>query len=165
MNHYKYISLAIQDLSTCELIHTVTSIDYDEVFQLSSLPLKFFVSSDNIESLLRTREIAESMCNSLYELSVAHKTEKELDEYNEQTPKVIKTTAYLDNILVYNISLEAENNAKRNKKKTVIELGFKKINRNRFQVVEEFTSIKPYAIETYDDYEALPYELKYANTV
>jgi hypothetical protein len=138
MNHYKYIALGIQDLSTGELVHSaVGEEDLESVMVLSKAPVEIFVRSDNFEELFRWKKVIENMCNSIYEVNVL--------EDDDITMKL--SPAYLDNLIYYNTKIACG------------VLGGKKaytcvkpLPANRFQVIERFTSDQPRRIQFLDGY-------------
>lgn len=141
MNHYKYITLSILDLSSSELVHSVTSFENTEEGEIiiSARPIKYFVNSDNMEELLNAKTIMEELLNNIYEVEIMS------DRYDNKDMCIMKKVpAYYNNLHYYNIKLISI------KCKSEIYKAFKKLNKNRFEVVEEFTNKKPEEIETYD---------------
>lgn len=148
MNHYRFIILQIQDLSTSNFIHSVTSYNDMEKFELSTEPIKYYVDANNLSELLEAKEIMSAVLNSIYEVEALSRTTTELvDGYEEFVME--KTPAYLDNITYYNAKLifNVSNEAT---KKAYPEVPIKKINKNRFQIIESFANGKPKVIELFD---------------
>ena len=163
MNHYKWIVLKIQDLSTSEFVHSATYCNGEtndiETYAVSNEPIQYFVNSDDMEELLQAKEIMESACNSIYEAHVEVE-ETELDEDGFSYFKTKATPVYLDNFFVYNTKTRVLNRkeeiAQKKKQKKAppypfTNLQVKKIHKNRFQVIQTFEGNKPKLIEMYND--------------
>ena len=159
MNHYNWIVLKIQDLSTSDFVHSVICNDgYGDTYTVSEKPLQYFVSSDDMDGLLKAKEIMEAACNSIYEVSTDTDDYETIDGYEEYITK--KVPAYFDNFTYYNMTV-AETclkaniaKAKRQKKAAPnyyeSSPDFKKIFKERFQVYQEFAGGLPTEIELYD---------------
>ena len=159
MNHYNWIVLKIQDLATSNFVHSVTSSDgYDATYTVSEKPLRYFVDADNMEDLLKAKDIMEAICNSIYEVSVDTDEFEMVDGYEEC--KLEKRPAYLDNFVYYNMKVKEQNlkaaieKAKRQKKAAPnyyeFSPDFKKLPKGRFQVFQEFAGGLPVQIELFD---------------
>ena len=73
MNHYKWIVLKIQDLSTSEFVRSIIcynghGYDESELFELSDKPVQYFVDSNDLNGLLSAKDIMESALNNIYEV-------------------------------------------------------------------------------------------------
>lgn len=162
MNHYKWVVFKIQDLSTSECIHSVRgySDSYNEdCVSVSVKPIQWFVNSDNAEEILKAKEIMEAYCNSIYEVSV--ETEDTEIINGEEDYVVKKIPAFLNNTTYYNLTVKdilsaaRVEKAKKQKKAKPFTWesakNFKKLHKNRFQVIQEFAGGLPSEIEEFDD--------------
>lgn len=162
MNHYKWVVLTIQDLSTSELVHSAVSCEEDtyagpETFDLSEKPIQYFVNSDNIEELLRAKEVMLAACNSIYEVTVED-SKTYTDQYGDEIYMTKVVPAYLDNFVAYNRNIRTIKHTatieklKKQKKAALnpmIIRELKKIHKNRFQIVENFVGGMPEEIEIF----------------
>jgi hypothetical protein len=157
VNHYNWIVFKIQDLSTSDFVHSITGSDgYDNTYHISAKPLHYFVNADDMEELLKAKDIMEAACNSIYEVSVD--TDEMDDEYD---PILKKVPAYMDNFVHYNMRVKENNlkakidKAKKNKKAAPnyyeFSPDFKKLHKGRFQVYQEFAGGLPIQIELFEE--------------
>lgn len=149
MNHYKYIVIQIQDMSDGAFVRSVRYMeDYeDQTYQLSTNPIQYYVKSDDIEGLLAAKEIMTNAMNSIYEV-IVQSDENEIDDEGYEVAKLKQTPAYFDNFLYYNWKIKEASATKKGEKGY---LKIKKIHKNRFQLLENFTSHMMEEIELYDD--------------
>jgi len=149
MNHYKYIVLKIQDMSDGSFVHSAIGTDAyeDQSYFLSDNPIQYYVKSDDIEGLLAAKEIMIAALNSIYEVSTQSE-EEELDEDGFEVAVLKKVPVYLDNFMYYNMKVREAANTKKGDKGY---LKIKKIHKNRFQLLENFTSHSMEEIELYDE--------------
>ena len=149
MNHYKYIVLQIQDLSTSEFVHSIVGEeDFEEQsFILSDNPIQYYVKSDDIEGLLAAKEIMTIATDSIYEVKVMS-NEYETDSAGNDVAVMTSVPGYLDNLRFYNWKVIEARESKGIKKHEYLEV--KKINKNRFQIIENFTSHSIEEIALYD---------------
>ncbi|MCI4436113.1 MAG: hypothetical protein JHC33_04800 [Ignisphaera sp.] len=160
MNHYKWIVLKIQDLSSSDFIHSVTYPEDEDAYAISAKPMSLFVNADDMEALLRAKEIMEAACNSIYEVLVETADEDE-DEDSDRYFATKVMPAYIDNFLVENMKVKelllanTIQKAKRQKKAAPNyyeqSRNFKKIHKNRFQVFQYFEGGDPIEIELFNE--------------
>ena len=132
MNHYKYIAIQIQDLSTSDLIHSASSCNFDIqtdklYFFSSEEPLTLCVLSDDIENLLEAKQIMEEAINNIYNLPTRLKDTKYIKQVVTTVP------LYLNNLIVYESTIASHNEWHQGKK----------LNKNRFQLIQTFVSKVP----------------------
>jgi len=153
MNHYKWIVIQIQDMSTGDFVHSVRYMeDYeDQSYQLSLNPLQYYVKSDDMEGLLAAKEIMTAAMNSIYEV-ITMTDEYITDSVGDEIAVLKPTPAYLDNFIYYNMRVKEAKVVKDNKGKAGQEyLKLKKLHKNRFQLIENFTSHVREEIELYEE--------------
>ena len=149
MNHYKYIALQIQDLSTTDLVHSAVSFcpgnenNGEDYWIVSREPLTICISSNNLQELLEAKQIMEETMNNIYEAAVLTNYTDIIKAYKEF--KITPAPIYLNNFVYY----KSKRSAILNKHEP---LPAKKLNKNRFQIVQTFVNKIP-DIELYSDEE------------
>ena len=136
-------------MSTGELVHSATGMDdyEDQSYFLSTNPIQYYVKSDDMEGLLAAKEIMTAVMNSIFEVPT-QSDKYEIDSDGDEIAIQEQAPAYLDNFLYYNKKVIEASNTKKGDKGY---LKIKKLHKNRFQLLENFTSHSMEEIELYDD--------------
>ena len=88
----------------------------------------------------------ENACNSIYEVQALIEEGVEPEDVVE-----VSVPAYVDNFVVYNHNVNEQKIYEQDRKtKLYWSWKVKKLHKNRFQVIETFSSTKPETIELYD---------------
>ena len=150
MNHNKYITIQIQDLSTSELIHSIASFDEyesgDGLFGMSDNPICYCVKSDDMAGLLASKEIMSNIMENIYEVLVEDRKSTTIaaDGYEEYGLR--KVPGYMDSLKYYNLMLNPDSDTLK-----ILKAAIRKLHSNRFQLIEGFSNKKPAPIQLFDD--------------
>jgi hypothetical protein len=125
MNHYKYIVLSIQDMSSGDNVGSVHDYQLLGDYCKVSKPMEYCVPSDNMEALLNAKEVLEQAMNSIY-----------MCKHSTNGTVFVETPGYITGIDIYNINKSREESTGSiNPTKA-----FRKLPRGRFQITQIFSS-------------------------
>jgi hypothetical protein len=134
MNHYKYIVLTLQDMASSDLIGSAYDYEPHGDYCRVSKPIEYCIPSDDLEELLRAKQIMEDALNCIYMCKVST---------NGTT--FTETPAFVHPFAIYNINLD-----KLGMDKDITNC-FRKLPKGRFQVSQSFNSKPRQTINIMED--------------